>query len=72
MRVKYHSAVRQKIRFDQDVNMQRTLSQDESDLLDSYQKLNQAGKDQAYIQVQNLTQIPVYTKRESSAETGIA
>ena len=49
-----------------------SLSSDETDLLSCYRQLNQAGKDLAYIQVQNLTQIPVYTKRELSAETGIA
>ena len=56
------SAVRQRIRFDEDGNMQRTLTQDESDLLDDFQKLNAEGKSEARKQVRNLTKIEDYTK----------
>lgn len=56
------SAVRQRIRFDEDGNMQRTLTQDESDLLDDFQKLNADGKSEARKQVRNLTKIEDYTK----------
>lgn len=61
------STVRQRIRFDEDGNMQRTLTQDESDLLDDFQKLNAEGKSEARKQVRNLTKIEDYTKDTGSS-----
>ena len=39
---------------------QRTLRPDESQLLTYYNDLNDSGKEQAMVQVMNLTQIPAY------------
>lgn len=48
-------------------NCQRTLTQDESDLLDDFQKLNADGKSEARKQVRNLTKIEDYTKDTGSS-----
>ena len=48
-------------------SLQRTLTQDESDLLDDFQKLNAEGKTEARKQVRNLTKIEDYTKDTGSS-----
>ena len=61
------SSIRQKIRFDEDGNMQRTLHQDESDLLDDYQKLNAVGRKKARDYITDLTEQEKYTKDTGSS-----
>lgn len=54
------SPIRQRVHFDKDGNAQRTLSPDESGLLDDYQKLNALGKKKAREDLADLTEIPRY------------
>lgn len=61
------TAIRQKVRFDADGNMQRTLSPDQEELLSDYDKLNIEGKDEARKQVRNLTKISDYTQDTASS-----
>ena len=62
--------IRQRIRFDEDGNMQRTLSMDESSLLDDYLKLNAAGRQRARDYITDLTEQKKYTEdTESAAST---
>ena len=62
------TTIRQKIRFDEDGNMQRTLSLDESALLDDYQKLNATGRQKVREYAADLTEQKKYTQDTGSSE----
>lgn len=61
------SDIRQAVRFDEDGNPQYTLSPDEVSLLDSYNKLNDTGKQEARKRVQELAEIERYQKGLSAS-----
>ena len=52
--------IRQQFRYDEDGNLQHTLSPDEASLLDDYGKLNAEGKAEAQKRVNELTEIKKY------------
>lgn len=60
------SSIRQKVRYDEDGNMQRTLSQEESDLLDSYALLNQEGHEKVLDYISDLIDSGKYKKYNSA------
>lgn len=60
------SSIRQKVRYDEDGNMQRTLSQEESDLLDSYALLNHEGHEKVLDYISDLIDSGKYKKYNSS------
>ena len=60
------TTIRQKIRFDEDGNMQRTLSQEESDLLDLYSQLNQEGREKVVDYISDLIDSGKYKKYNSA------
>ena len=61
------TCIRQKVRFDEDGNMQRTLLNDEASLIDNYQKLNSIGKKKASDYITDLTEQKKYTQDTGSS-----
>ena len=54
--------IRQKIHFDNDGNLLRALSVNESSLIDNFQKLNSVGKQKAMEYITDLTEQSKYTE----------
>ena len=59
--------IRQKIRFDADGNIQRTLESDQEALLSDFDKLNAEGRQEVLKYVRNLTKIADYREDGSSS-----
>ena len=65
--------IRQRIRFDENGNLQRTLTATENKLLDAFDRLNQDGQQKATEYIEDLTGNDKYKKDNASfEETNIA